>query len=106
MLVWNATISTWINCIEVLKTFAPVVAMTNQTLIPGPLLECPSCGKHTIVEHRAGVYRCIACDFERNLEYEDSKFRRKHHSHSHQKDDDVNPLPLLLLGVVLILVML
>ena len=30
-------------------------------------LECPNCGKHAIVSYRAGVYRCLNCDFERNM---------------------------------------
>ncbi|MEM9003844.1 MAG: hypothetical protein AAGE59_10000 [Cyanobacteria bacterium P01_F01_bin.86] len=30
-------------------------------------LECPNCGKHTIVSDQAGIYRCLNCDFERDL---------------------------------------
>ncbi|MEL6381275.1 MAG: hypothetical protein AAFQ89_02140 [Cyanobacteria bacterium J06626_18] len=30
-------------------------------------LECPSCGKHAIVSYRSGVYHCLNCDFEQNM---------------------------------------
>jgi ribosomal protein L37AE/L43A len=30
-------------------------------------LECPQCGKHTIVSYEPGVYKCLGCNFERNL---------------------------------------
>ncbi|MEB3230377.1 MAG: hypothetical protein VKJ64_05155 [Leptolyngbyaceae bacterium] len=86
--------------------------MTNQTLSPRPLLECPSCSRHTIVEHRTGVYRCIACDFERDLEAEDFNARRNRRSnrnasrYSPEKDDnDVNPLPLFLIGAIFVILL-
>jgi len=31
-------------------------------------LECPQCGKHSVVEHQSGVYVCLSCDFEKNLD--------------------------------------
>ncbi|NER00170.1 MAG: hypothetical protein F6K30_26310 [Cyanothece sp. SIO2G6] len=89
-----------------------MVAMTNQILPPKPLLECPSCGRHTIVEYRTSVYRCIACDFERDLEEEDYHSRRNRRSkrntnrYSQQEDDnDANPLPVLLIGGILVLLL-
>ena len=30
-------------------------------------IECPKCGKKSIVSHQTGVYQCLNCDFERNL---------------------------------------
>lgn len=39
-------------------------------------LECPECGKHTVVSPEVGVYKCLNCDFERNL-----------NSHSHEETD-------------------
>lgn len=30
-------------------------------------LECPRCGKHTIVSYRDGVYTCLNCNFEKDL---------------------------------------
>ncbi len=39
-------------------------------------LECPKCGKHAIVSYRAGVYHCLNCDFERNM-----------NSHSEHKEE-------------------
>ncbi len=33
-------------------------------------VHCPSCGKHTVVEHKPSVYRCLNCDFEKDLSKE------------------------------------
>lgn len=30
-------------------------------------IECPNCGKHSVVQHSDTGYRCLACDFERDL---------------------------------------
>lgn len=30
-------------------------------------IECPSCGKHSVVQRSDTTYKCIACDFERDL---------------------------------------
>jgi ribosomal protein S27AE len=30
-------------------------------------LECPRCGKHTIVNHHDGVYQCLNCGFKRDF---------------------------------------
>ena len=39
-----------------------------QAPFPTPaLVECPRCGKHTIVQSREGVYQCLHCDFKRDL---------------------------------------
>lgn len=35
-------------------------------------LECPKCGKHSIVSHQTGVYHCLNCDFERNLNFDEA----------------------------------
>lgn len=32
-------------------------------------LECPKCGKRSVVSHQAGVYSCLNCDFERDLNF-------------------------------------
>jgi len=34
---------------------------------PSATLECPECGKHTVVSYQAGVYKCLNCNFERDL---------------------------------------
>ncbi|NER85343.1 MAG: hypothetical protein F6K42_38775 [Leptolyngbya sp. SIO1D8] len=39
---------------------APLVDLSNT-------LECPQCSKHAVVSHQTGVYRCLNCDFERDL---------------------------------------
>lgn len=41
--------------------------MQTPLVIPSTLLECPSCGKHTVVSPQAGVYHCLSCDFARNF---------------------------------------
>jgi ribosomal protein L37AE/L43A len=30
-------------------------------------IECPKCGKHTVVELNQNIYHCINCNFERDL---------------------------------------
>ncbi len=30
-------------------------------------LECPKCGKHSIVEASANQYHCLNCDFQRQI---------------------------------------
>lgn len=32
-------------------------------------LEYPQCGKRAVVSYRAGIYRCLSCDFTRDLNY-------------------------------------
>ncbi|MDB9528454.1 hypothetical protein PN498_20855 [Oscillatoria sp. CS-180] len=41
--------------------------MSSPILNLSPSIECPKCGKHTVVSDQVGVYRCLSCDFERNL---------------------------------------
>jgi hypothetical protein len=31
------------------------------------IIECPKCGKKSIVSHQTGIYQCLNCDFERDL---------------------------------------
>jgi len=30
-------------------------------------IECPNCGKKTVIQSQEGVYRCLSCDFERDF---------------------------------------
>jgi DNA-directed RNA polymerase subunit RPC12/RpoP len=30
-------------------------------------VQCPKCGSHSIVEYKPTVYRCLKCDFEKDL---------------------------------------
>ncbi|HSM83292.1 MAG TPA: hypothetical protein VLS96_16525 [Nodosilinea sp.] len=32
-----------------------------------PSVQCPECGSHSIVEYKPTVYRCLRCDFEKDL---------------------------------------
>ena len=32
-------------------------------------LECPKCGKHSIVQHKSDVYCCLNCGFRRDLSH-------------------------------------
>lgn len=51
------------------------------------LVECPRCGKHTIVQIREGVYQCLHCDFKRDL----SEAGR-----SGSADTSSNPIPVFI----------
>lgn len=39
---------------------------TPQTMAPSSV-ECPKCGKHTVVELSPSLYRCLNCSFERDF---------------------------------------
>ncbi|NEQ45189.1 MAG: hypothetical protein F6K00_17155 [Leptolyngbya sp. SIOISBB] len=45
----------------------PLSAMSSPVLNLSSSLECPKCGKNTIVSHQNGVYQCLSCNFERDL---------------------------------------
>ncbi|HEY9738826.1 MAG TPA: hypothetical protein V6D06_21175 [Trichocoleus sp.] len=36
-------------------------------------VECPKCGKHSIVSHQTGAYHCLNCGFERILSSPDAE---------------------------------
>lgn len=38
------------------------------TSLIGTSVECPQCGKHSVVSHKEGVYHCLNCGFERHLD--------------------------------------
>ena len=42
-------------------------AMQTPLVLSSTLLECPSCGKHTVVSPHEGAYHCLSCDFVRNF---------------------------------------
>ncbi len=44
--------------------------MTQSTINLSSSLECPKCGKSSIVSHQTGIYQCLSCDFERDLSTE------------------------------------
>ncbi|MEB3356401.1 MAG: hypothetical protein VKK04_06720 [Synechococcales bacterium] len=39
---------------------------TTQAFAP-TAIECPKCGKHTVVLHAPDLYQCLNCDFRRDL---------------------------------------
>lgn len=89
--------------------------MSNSTLSPSVSIECPKCGKHTIVEQPTGTFRCIACDFKRDFSRDDySSKGRGGKKNRHQKSDrrksgseeeNVNPFPLMLIGGILLILL-
>lgn len=36
-------------------------------LLTPPALECPNCGKHTVVNHHGDIYHCLNCNFKKDL---------------------------------------
>jgi transcription elongation factor Elf1 len=58
-----------------------------------PNLECPKCGKHTIVQRKENLYCCINCDFKRDLDQSTQK----------SEADPFMSLLITLLTVVLLL---
>lgn len=90
--------------------------MSNSTLSPSVSIECPKCGKHTIVEQPTGTFRCIACDFKRDFSRDDysSKDRGRKRGRNDKKSDrrksgseeeNVNPFPLMLIGGILLILL-
>lgn len=58
------------------------------------VIECPKCGKNTLVQRHADLYHCISCDFEKDLSNNDS------YSEEDEQDRETSGsgiLPLLLL---------
>jgi len=35
--------------------------------IKGPAIECPKCGKYSVIRMKGRSYKCLNCSFERNL---------------------------------------
>ncbi|MGF1495731.1 MAG: hypothetical protein ACFB8W_02740 [Elainellaceae cyanobacterium] len=68
---------------------------TNQAFAPGAI-ECPKCGKRTVVLHSADVYQCLNCDFRRDLS-----------EHGEEPDDKkASPLLAIALAVAALLMLL
>ncbi|MEB3211219.1 MAG: hypothetical protein VKL39_07685 [Leptolyngbyaceae bacterium] len=58
-------------------------------------VECPECGRHTIVELSPNIYHCINCNFERNLSEDD------------HEEKEGNALPILaVIGTILLILVL
>lgn len=41
--------------------------MASTTTLAPSTVECPQCGKHSIVPTADGIYKCLNCDFHRDL---------------------------------------
>ncbi|MEL6224317.1 MAG: hypothetical protein AAFR31_16910 [Cyanobacteria bacterium J06627_8] len=69
---------------------------TSKSLSPPVVqgsVECPKCGRHTIVELSPNIYHCINCNFERDL--------------THEPDDrkEGNSLPIVaIIGTILLMI--
>ncbi|MEL7037342.1 MAG: hypothetical protein AAFO04_17235 [Cyanobacteria bacterium J06592_8] len=48
-------------------------------------VECPKCGKHTIVQRNPDVFQCLNCDFQRDLSRGQYKDKSKSLSSSSKK---------------------
>lgn len=47
-----------------------IIKLTSDTI------ECPKCGKHSIVSLRSGEYACLNCDFRRTIsDFQSSRSR-------------------------------
>lgn len=66
-------------------------------------LECPECGKNTVVEVNSHLYRCINCDFYRELSVDPSKGNRSKHKHRREDEGKGGILPIILIGLMLLL---
>lgn len=70
-------------------------------------LECPECGKNTVVEVNSHLYRCINCDFYRELSVDPSKGNRtKRRSNSRRSDKEEGPpgfLAFIIIGLLMLL---
>jgi hypothetical protein len=51
-------------------SFPSLSAMQSPVLNLSSSLECPKCGKNSIVSHQNGIYQCLSCNFERDLSTE------------------------------------
>lgn len=60
-----------------------------------PQLECPHCGRHTVVMHGESLYVCLSCDWVRDLN------RARYHHDSH-RFSFFGLMVLALLAIVLI----
>lgn len=75
--------------------------MTPVQTISRNSLECPKCGKHTVVEMSRHLYQCISCDFYRELPEDPAKDKK-----SKEKDNGKSGLLLALITGLLILIVL
>lgn len=69
--------------------------MTTPPTVAPSSVECPKCGKHTVVELSSSLYRCLNCSFERD-------FSKSEDRESGSKDSGL--LLAVITGILLLLV--
>lgn len=57
-------------------------------------VECPKCGKHSVVNHQEGIYHCLNCDAHWNL------------NAAEHAEPEENPVPFLFGAGIFILTLL
>ncbi|MGJ3246006.1 MAG: hypothetical protein ACFE0I_08035 [Elainellaceae cyanobacterium] len=70
---------------------------TSQSITQSSL-ECPKCGKHTIIRSTDMVFQCINCDFRRDMSNQGSP--------PHDSSDDAGGLVATCIIILLILMFL
>ncbi len=69
-------------------------------------VECPKCGKHTVVRRNGDMFQCLNCDFRRDFSKFDSSFRK--HSKDQQSEQEnsgggIFAIALAILGIIAVL---
>lgn len=62
-------------------------------------LECPKCGKQSLVQRGSDLFACVSCDFKKD-------FAKPEKSESDESQDSVVELLLLLAGAIFLLALL
>jgi len=66
-------------------------------------IECPECGKNTVVEVNSHLYQCISCDFYRELSVNPSKRKRSKHKHHDNDENKGGILSFVIVGLLLLM---
>ena len=61
------------------------------------VIECPKCGKNTLVKRHADLYQCVSCDFERDFSEND---HTQEEDEADRETSEGGILPLLVLVVL------
>ncbi|MGB3491763.1 MAG: hypothetical protein WBA57_03470 [Elainellaceae cyanobacterium] len=63
-------------------------------------IECPDCGRHTVVEVNNHLYRCLNCDFYRALSIDPSQGNRPK---KEEEKGNNGIVPMILIGLLMLL---